>query len=202
MKARMNQERNESNEKDQRTPQTIEPHIPVTSSHDEVIPHSSLSPLEIPLIDITQLDNQLSNSKDLMMIAKNITCDVQVSNTMHSYFQTSLQKKKKVVQMIPLPFDVISSFLQKPPKVKKTKVMSKLAIDKNLGNLCVEIAKPIIEKSVDKAYKSDFILDKVDLGPSTTDRDFQNFEVTTAQMLQRAKKEKKPRSNTRNIFRC
>ena len=42
---RMNQEGNESNEKDQRTPQTVEPNILVTSSHDVVIPHSNLSPL-------------------------------------------------------------------------------------------------------------------------------------------------------------
>ena len=93
--------------------------------------------------------------------------------------------------MIPPPFDVISSILQKPPKVKKTKVMSRLAIDETLGNLCVELAKPIIEKSVDEASESDFILDKVDLGPSNAERDFQNFEVTAAQMLQREKKEKR-----------
>ena len=82
--------------------------------------------------------------------------------------------------MILPPFDVISSLLQKPPKMKKTKVMSRLVVDKTSGNLCVEIAKPIIEKNVDKASKSDFILDKVDLGPSTADRDFQNFEVNAA----------------------
>ena len=93
--------------------------------------------------------------------------------------------------MISPPFDVISSFLQKLPKVKKTKVMSRLAVDKTSGNLCIEIAKPIIEKNVDEASESNFILDKVDLGPSTTERDFQNFEVTAAQMLQRTKKEKR-----------
>ena len=73
------------------------------------------------------------------MIAENIIGDMQVSlpDTTHSWFQTSLQKKKKVVQMIPPPFDVISSFLQKPPKVKKTKVMSRLALDKTLANLCI-----------------------------------------------------------------
>ena len=125
------------------------------------------------------------------MIAENITGDVQASKTMHSWFQNSLQKKKKVVQMIPPPFDVISSMLQKPPKMKKTKVMSRLAIDETSGNLCVELAKPIIEKSVDEASELDFILDKVDLGPSNAERDFQNFEVTAAQMLQRAKKEKR-----------
>ena len=85
--------------------------------------------------------------------------------------------------MIPPPFDVISSFLQKPPKVKKTKVMSRLVIDKTLGNLCVEIARPIIEKNVDEALESDFILNRVDLGPSTVERDFQNFEVTATQMI-------------------
>ena len=90
MKGRMNQERKESNEKDQRTFQTIEPHIPVTSPHDVVISHSSLSSPEMPLIDITQLDNQLSNSEDLMMIAENITGDVQSSNAMHLWFQNSL----------------------------------------------------------------------------------------------------------------
>ena len=74
--------------------------------------------------------------------------------------------------------------------MKKTKVMSRLAVDKTSGNLCIEIAKPIIEKNVDEASESDFILDKVDLGPSTAERDFQNFEVTATQMLQIAKKEK------------
>ena len=70
-------------------------------------------------------------------------------------------------------------------------MMSRLAIDETSGNLCVELAKPIIKKSVDEASKSDFILDKVDLGPSNAERDFQNFEVTAAQMLQRVKKEKR-----------
>ena len=80
---RVNQKGNEHNGNDQRTPQTIEPQIPVTSSHDIVIPHLSLSPSDVPLIDITQLDNQLSNSGDLMMVAKNITGDVQASKTTH-----------------------------------------------------------------------------------------------------------------------
>ena len=53
------------------------------------------------------------------MIAENLTGDVQVSNATHSWFQNSLQKRKKVVQMIPPPFDVISSILQKPPKMKR-----------------------------------------------------------------------------------
>ena len=65
---RVNQEGNEPNEKDQETPQTVEQHIPITSSHDVVISPSSLSPPKILLIDITQLDNKLSNSEDLMMI--------------------------------------------------------------------------------------------------------------------------------------
>ena len=51
--------------------------------------------------------------------------------------------------------------------------------------------KAIIEKNVDESSKSNFILNKVDLGPSTTERDFQNMEVTVAQMLQRVKKEKR-----------
>ena len=82
--------------------------------------------------------------------------------------------------MIPPPFDVINSILQKPPKMKKTKVKSRWAIDETSGNLCVELTKVIIEKIIDEASKSDFILDKVDLGPSNAERDFQNFEVTTA----------------------
>ena len=65
-----------------------------------------------------------------MMIAENITSHVKVSNSTHSWFQNNLRKNKKVVQMILPPFDVISSFLQKTPKVKKTKVMSKLVTDK------------------------------------------------------------------------
>ena len=93
--------------------------------------------------------------------------------------------------MILPPFDVSSSILQNPPKMKKTKVMSRWAIDETSGNLCVELAKPIIEKSVDEASESDFILDKVDLGPSNPERDFQNLEVTAAQMLQRVKEEKR-----------
>ena len=93
--------------------------------------------------------------------------------------------------MIPPPFDVISSILQKPPKMKKTKVMSRLAIDETSGNLCLELAKPIIERNVEEASKSDFIMVKVDLGPSNVERDFQNFEVNAALMLQRAKKEKR-----------
>ena len=82
--------------------------------------------------------------------------------------------------MIPPPFDMISSILQKPPKMKKTKIMSRLAIDKTSSNLCFELAKPIIEMNVDEASKSDFFMDKVDLGPSNAERDFQNFEVTVA----------------------
>ena len=57
MKGRMNQEGNEFNEKDQRTPPIAEPHIPETSPHDAVIPHLCVSSPEMPLIDITQLDN-------------------------------------------------------------------------------------------------------------------------------------------------
>ena len=53
MKGRMNQEKNESNEKDQRTPQISEPHVLVTSPHDLVILHLSLSSSEMPLMDIT-----------------------------------------------------------------------------------------------------------------------------------------------------
>ena len=75
--------------------------------------------------------------------------------------------------------------------MKKTKVMSRLAIDETSGNLCVEVARPMIERNVDEASEADFILDKVDLGPSNAERDFQNFEVTTTQMLQRGKKEKR-----------
>lgn len=128
-----------------------------------------------------------------MMISENIIGDMEVSllATMHSWLKTSLKKKKKVDKMFPPPFDVISSFLQKPPKVKKTKVISKLVVDKKLGNLCIEISKPIIEKNVVESSKLDFILDKVDLGPSTVESDFHNFEVTTAQMLKRDKKEKR-----------
>ena len=114
------------------------------------------------------------------MVAKNIIGDVQISSSTHSWLQNNLQKKKKIVQMTPPPFDVISSILQKPPKLKKTKVMSKLAIDETSGNLCVELAKPIIEKSIDEASELDFILDKVDLCTSNAQRDFQNFEVTAA----------------------
>ena len=191
MKGRMNLEGNEPNEKDQRISQIVEPHVSITSPHDVMIPHLSLSSPEMPLLDITQLDNPLPNSEDLTMIAENQTSDVQVSNVTHSWFQNSLQKKKKVIQTIPPPFDVISSILQKPPKTKKTKVMSRLAIDENSGNLCVEVARPIVERNVDEASESDFILDKVDLGPSNAERDFQNFEVTAAQILQRAKKEKR-----------
>ena len=55
----------------------------------------------------------------------------------------------------------------------------------------IPIEKPITERNVDEASKLDFVLDKVDLGPATAERDFQNFEVTAAQMLQRAKKEKR-----------
>ena len=93
--------------------------------------------------------------------------------------------------MIPPLFDVISSILQEPSKVKKTKVMSRLAIDETSGNLCVELAKPIIEKNVDEASESDLILEKVDLGPSNAKREFQNFEVIAAQMLQGVKEEKR-----------
>ena len=50
--------------------------------------------------------------------------------------------------------------------------MSRLAVDKTLGILCVEIAKSIIEKNVDEASELDFILNKVDLSPSTIERDF------------------------------
>ena len=110
---RVNQEGNEPNEKDQRTPQTVEQHIPITSSHDVVIPPLNLYRPEISLIHITQLDNQLSNSEDLMMIDENTIGDMQVSlpTTTHSWLHPTLQRKKKVVQMVPPPFDVISSFL-------------------------------------------------------------------------------------------
>ena len=138
MKSRMNQEGNESNEKDKRTPQIAESHVPVMFPHDIVIPHLSLSPPKMSLIEITQLDNQLSNSGALMMVAENIKGDMKASKNMHSWFQNILQKKKKVVQMIPPPFDVIYSILQKPPKMKKTKVMSRLATDETSGKLCLE----------------------------------------------------------------
>ena len=62
-------------------------------------------------MDITQLGNQLPNSEDLTMIAENLTSDVQVSNATHSWFENSIQKKKKVIQMILPPFDVISNIL-------------------------------------------------------------------------------------------
>lgn len=67
---------------------------------------------------------------------------------------------------------MISDFLQKPPKVKRTKVMSRLAIDEILGNLCVEIVRPIKNKNVEEATESDFTLRKVDLDPSNAERDF------------------------------
>ena len=105
------------------------------------------------MIDITQIDNQLSTTKDLMVIIENQAGDTQVlfHAPTPSWLQASLQKKKKVVQIIQPPFDVVSSFLQKPPKMKRTKVMSKLAIDKTSGNLCVVIVRPITKMNVKEA---------------------------------------------------
>ena len=82
MSVQVNHEGNELNEKDQKTCQT----------NLQYISDSSLSPFVISLIDIMQLDNQLSNSKYLMMITKNAIGDMQVSllATTHSWLHTSL----------------------------------------------------------------------------------------------------------------
>ena len=78
----------------------------------------------------------------------------------------SLQRRKKVVQVGPPPVNF--DFLQKPPKVKRTKVMSRFSIAETLGNLCVEIVRPIEEKNVEEAVESDSTPSQVDLHPSTT----------------------------------
>lgn len=56
--------------------------------------------------------------------------------------------------------------------------------------MCLEIAQPIAEKDVNEATPADFVMTKIDMGPSTHEADIENFNVVAAKLVERTEKEK------------
>lgn len=101
-----------------------------------------------------------------------------------------MQNKKRNVQLVTRSFDAVANVLHKTTKSKKTKVAPRLGINPSSGNLCVEIAQPIVEKDINEANEADFSMTQLDLGPTTHDGAVHNFQISAAILIDRENKDK------------
>lgn len=91
--------------------------------------------------------------------------------------------------MVP-EFSSISDLFERAEKPKKLKVSSRIKTDPNSRNMCLEIAQPISKKDTNEATSADFVVTKIDMGPSSHESDIQNFNVMAARMVERSEKDK------------
>lgn len=109
-------------------------------------------------------------------------------------------KRNIVPASIPIE-DMVSKFLGKTPKMKKSKTMSKFDFDADSGNWIAEIACPSTDEKTENSTSQDFTVEKINIGTASQATYVLHLEDSTKKIITRTWKDKKDKHRMKEMLR-